>query len=231
MTSSQLAENLKFIEQKVLDACVKADRSRSSVKILLATKTVPSETVLKAYQLGYKLVGENKVQEMRTKQDEISNTPLEWHFIGHLQSNKVKDVLGRCRLIHSLDRLSLAQEIDRRAMSLDEPVDVLIEVNTSREQTKSGLPASQTIGFCKALGSFKNLRVKGLMTMAMPSDNEDQVRQCFRDLKMLFDEIKALNLPHFDMQELSMGMSQDFTMAIEEGATLIRLGSAVFGSR
>jgi hypothetical protein len=156
---------------------------------------------------------------------------VEWHFIGHLQTNKVKDVLGRCSLIHSLDRLSLAQEIDRRAMSLDKPVDVLIEVNTSREQTKSGLPANQVIGFCKALSSFKNLRIKGLMTMAMPSENPEQVRQCFRDLKKLSEEIATLKLPHFEMKELSMGMSQDFTLAIEEGATLIRLGSAVFGER
>lgn len=231
MTASELAENLSAIEKRVMDACVKADRPRESVKILLATKTVPHETVLHAFQFGYKIMGENKVQEMRSKQAAIPNTPIEWHFIGHLQSNKAKDVVAHCQLIHSLDRMSLAQEIDRRATMMPKPVEVLIEVNTSGELTKSGLPPGDVLQFCKDLSPLKKIRVKGLMTMAIPSRNSEEVRQCFRTLRAIFEDLKRANLPHCDMQELSMGMSQDFELAITEGATLIRLGSAVFGAR
>lgn len=231
MTASELAENLSAIEKRVMDACVKADRPRSSVKILLATKTIPHETVLHAFQQGYKLMGENKVQEMRSKQAALPNTPIEWHFIGHLQSNKAKDVVAHCQLIHSLDRMSLAQEIDRRATMMPKPVDVLIEVNTSGETTKSGLPPRDVLQFCKDLSALKKIRVKGLMTMAIPSENPEEVRHCFKTLRVLFEELKRTNLPHCDFQELSMGMSGDFELAISEGATLIRLGSAVFGPR
>lgn len=228
MTSSQLAENLWNIKQQVNAACAKAGRDPKSVKILLATKTVPAETVLHAYQLGYTLVGENKANELKAKQALIPNTPLEWHFIGHLQSNKAKDVLPICTLIHSLDRLSLAEAIDKRATK---PTSVLIEVNTSGEPAKSGMPPEQAVDFCRSLAQFKNIKVKGLMTMAPADGNEQDSRRCFKTLKKLSEEIAKLQLPHCSMDELSMGMSQDFALAIEEGATIIRIGSLAFGER
>lgn len=225
--SSRLREPLAAIEE----ATQKFDRKPGDVRLLLATKGVSNERIRAAVGLGCKLVGENTAQELKSKQPELHSLGLEWHFIGHLQSNKVKDVVDRCELIHSLDRMSLAQELHKHGTRRSRPVRVLVEVNTSREPAKSGLNLEEAESFCKYIASLSGIEVCGLMTVAVDSEDKEKVRSCFRELKMLFDRVAALNFGNFKMKELSMGMSGDYKIALEEGATIIRLGSAIFGPR
>jgi pyridoxal phosphate enzyme (YggS family) len=183
-----------------------------------------------AAEAGQLIFGENYVQELVTKAAEV-NSPVEWHFIGHLQSNKVRQIAGLVTMIHSVDRLSLAQEIDRQWARTGKVCDILIQVNVSGEATKSGTTSKEAIDLVRQTSLLKNVHICGLMTMPPFFDDPEAARPHFRELRLLAKEIESLSIPNVSMQELSMGMSGDFEVAIEEGATLVRIGSAIFGYR
>lgn len=223
--------NLQEVLTKIQKACEKSQRDPRSVRLLLATKTVPAEILREVTNKGYFLFGENKVQELKSKCDLLSDIAIEWHMIGHLQSNKVKDVVARCELIHSVDRIEIAQEIHRRSAEAGKVSHVLIEVNTSGEPSKHGLKPSEVVSFCQQTEELNHIKVKGLMTLAIPSSDPEKVRICFKILKEKFEELKKNSFKNHSLMELSMGMSNDFEIAVEEGATILRIGSAVFGAR
>lgn len=225
-----MQDRLNEVEDRIKKACERSGRPRADVQLLLASKKVSAERLL-ALPKDQRLLGENTVQELVGKQKDLENTLFRWHFIGHLQTNKVKDLIGRCELIHSVDRLSLAQEISKRAQQKNTPTNVLIEVNTSGEVQKSGCAADKVFDLCRAISQMSHIQVKGLMTVPQNSPVEEDVRKNFRVLKQLFLELKKQNIPNVEMRELSMGMSNDFEWAIEEGSTIIRVGSLIFGER
>ena len=223
---TELIHKIAEIRSRMVHACERSGRDPSSVRLLLASKTVDPLRVRDAFHAGAELFGENKVQELTSKIPELTDLPIEWHFIGQLQSNKVKQVVPHVKLIHSLDRMSLAEEIQKQAIKFNQTVNVLIEVNSSGEENKGGIALDQTEHFICELKKFDRIRICGLMTVPM-NGTEKQVRDCFRKTKSLFDRVSPL----LEDQILSMGMSGDFEWAIEEGSTLIRVGSSVFGQR
>ncbi len=226
-----LLEQLREVEGRILAACQRGGRSRSDVQLLLASKKVAAPRLLELPLSPPPVLGENTVQELLAKQKQLEGKPFRWHFIGHLQSNKVKDLIGRCDLIHSVDRFSLAQEISKRSAQKNLTTNILVEINTSGETSKSGAPPDQALTLIRQISMLPNILVKGLMTIAENTEDEACVRNNFRALKALYLAIKKENLEKVQMTELSMGMSQDFEWAIEEGATLVRIGSLIFGER
>jgi len=194
------------------------------------SKTKPASMVEEAFHAGQTVFGENYVQELAAKAREVTS-PVEWHFIGHLQSNKVRQIAGIVSMIHSVDRLSLAEEIDRQWGRLERTCDVLVQVNVSGEKSKSGTTTDEAIGLVGAVAALPHLRVRGLMTMPPFFDDPDAARPCFRELRRLALQIEERAIPGVSMKELSMGMSGDFAAAVAEGATLVRIGSAIFGGR
>lgn len=225
-------EQIKSIKHRIAEACLKAGRQPNEVRMLLATKTVSPERIKMALQAGERLIGENKVQELRDKYDELEGTFHEKHFIGHLQSNKIKDVLKYgVSCIQSMDRLSLAQKLDQRLRFEKKTMDVLIQVNTSGEQSKFGVRPEDALDLVHEVSKFSTISIKGLMTIGLFSSEAEQVRRCFQTLKRTQHTIQKMAIPNVAMGELSMGMSGDLEIAIEEGATLIRVGTAIFGQR
>ena len=225
-----VADNLKVIRERIAAAALKAGRDPLSVRLVAVSKTQPSHLVDEAVRAGQRLFGENYVQELHSKASQVEG-PVEWHFIGHLQSNKVKQVAGLVQLIHSVDRLSLAEEIDRQWGGLGKVCDVLVQVNITGEASKSGTTATEAADLVRAIARLPHLRVQGLMTMPPFFDDPERARPCFRELQRLARFIAGLGIPGVAMDQLSMGMSGDFEVAIEEGATLVRVGSAIFGER
>lgn len=225
-TSSKLAN----IHSLISAAALSAGRSPAEIRLVAVSKTKPAGVVEEAAAAGQLLFGENYVQEFAAKAAEIK-CPVEWHFIGHLQSNKVKYIAGLAAMIHSVDRLSLAEEIDRQWGRLNRVCDILIQVNLSGETSKSGTTFKEAQEIVRQVSRLQNVRICGLMTMPPFFDDPEAARPYFRELKLLSKEIESLAIPRVSMQELSMGMSGDFEVAIEEGATLVRIGSAIFGSR
>jgi pyridoxal phosphate enzyme (YggS family) len=219
-----------MIHGQMAAAAGKAGRDLGLVRLVAVSKTKPAALVDEAAESGQLVFGENYVQELVTKAAAV-RAPVEWHFIGHLQSNKVRQIAGLVTMIHSVDRLSLAREIDRQWSHLGKVCDILIQVNLSGELTKSGTTSAEITGMIREVASLGNVRICGLMTMPPFFDDPDAARPYFRELKLLADEISLLAIPGVSMKELSMGMSGDFEVAIEEGATLVRIGSAIFGSR
>jgi len=211
-------------------ACTRCGRDPETVRLVAVSKTHPADAIRAAQATGQTLFGENYVQEFLAKADAVA-PPVEWHFIGHLQSNKVKSLAGKVTLIHSVDRLSLAEEIDRQWGKLGQRADVLIEVNLGGEASKAGIDATDLKPLLHRLGTLPHLAVRGLMLLPPYLDDPEAVRPYFRGLRELAEEIDRLHLPGVAMDELSMGMSHDFAVAIEEGATLIRVGTAIFGER
>ncbi|MRR53579.1 MAG: YggS family pyridoxal phosphate-dependent enzyme [Deltaproteobacteria bacterium] len=225
-----IAENLKHIQDSIISAAQRSGRNADSVKLVAVSKTQPTEAVKAALEAGQQFFGENYVQEFLEKAQKLPES-VEWHFIGSLQSNKVKYLAGLTRLIHSVDRLSLAQEIDRQWGKVDKVCDILLQVNISGETTKSGTSAEELFQLAREVALLPHLRVKGLMTMPPFFDEPERARPYFRELKKLSGLLAAEKIPGITMEELSMGMSGDFEVAIEEGATLVRVGSAIFGER
>ncbi len=223
-----IAERLKTVERKIAEACKRANRKRSEIRLIAVSKTQPDEAVLEAYKLGIKDFGENKAQELKRKASDIKEN-ITWHFIGHLQTNKVKDVVKVSEFIHSVDSIKLANEINKRAGKAGKKQKVLLEINTSGEETKYGLRDEKEIialaRFCTEAG---NLELTGLMTMAPFVQDEKILRNCFGSLRELKEK---LNRQGFNITELSMGMTNDYEIAVEEGATMLRIGTAIFGSR
>jgi pyridoxal phosphate enzyme (YggS family) len=225
-----IADNLHRIRQRMAAAALKAGREPATVRLVAVSKTKPVSLVDEAARSGQLIFGENYVQELAAKALEVQE-PVEWHFIGSLQSNKVRQIAGLVTLIHSVDRLSLAREIDRQWEKLGKSCDILVQVNISREATKSGTTSDEVLELVRAVALLPNLRIRGLMTMPPFFDDPEAARPYFRELKSLAGAIETLQLPGVAMAELSMGMSGDFEVAIEEGATLVRVGSAIFGER
>lgn|SRR5690554_3933885 len=223
--------NLKQIQSRINKACQQSNRSRESVRLLMATKTVNTERIKVALQKGELLIGENKVQELTAKCQDLKAFNPEVHFIGHLQSNKIKEVLKWVTCIQSVDRLSLAKKLHQRLKFEEKEIDVFIQVNTSYEESKFGVAPEKAIELIREVSKFGNIHIKGLMTIGLFSADGEKVRRCFRLLKSIQEEVKALNLPNVDVSELSMGMSGDLEIAIEEGATIVRVGTAIFGER
>lgn len=211
-------------------AALSAGREPETVRLVAVSKTKPAAMVDEAAAAGQLIFGENYVQEFASKTQEVGY-PVEWHFIGHLQSNKVKQITGLVTMIHSVDRLSLAEEIDKQWQRIGKVCDILIQVNVSGEATKSGTTSAEAVALVRQAALLHNVRICGLMTMPPFFDDPEEARPYFHELNLLSRQIESLAIPNVSMQELSMGMSGDFEVAIEEGATLVRIGSALFGCR
>ncbi|MCU6708838.1 YggS family pyridoxal phosphate-dependent enzyme [Paenibacillus sp. J5C_2022] len=225
-------ENLQTVRRQMELACRDSDRRIEDVKLLLATKTVPLEKLHRAMQAGETLFGENKAQELRYKFPLMQqHKQAEWHFIGHLQTNKVKDVVKYVTLIHSVDRLKLGQALHHQLTKENKTMDILVQINTSYEESKFGASPETATELVKQLSQFDTLNIKGLMTIGKLNATNEETRHCFRLLKDMQAQIINENIPHVEMDVLSMGMSSDFKVAIEEGATIIRVGTSVFGQR
>ncbi|WP_352169734.1 YggS family pyridoxal phosphate-dependent enzyme [Proteiniborus sp. MB09-C3] len=218
------------MKEKVNSIMAKKGLSFDDIIMVAVTKTVDVDRINEAIELGVTDIGENKVQEIQDKYQKI-NSNVKWHMIGHLQSNKVKYIIDKVCMIHSLDRMSLAEEIQKRAEEHNISVDVLIQVNIAEEDSKFGLKKEEVIPFIESIRDFSRIRVKGLMTIAPYVENPEEVRFVFRDLKNLFEKIKELNIPNIDMKYLSMGMTNDYEIALEEGANIVRIGTGIFGKR
>lgn len=225
---NELTANLLQVKSRIEAACKRCGRSPEGVQLLLATKTVPPDKILAALSTDRYLIGENKVQELKEKYEALLTVPHETHFIGHLQTNKVKDVVGYADCIQSLDRIELAGKLQRRLELQDRTMDVFIQVNTSQEDSKFGISPELAADFALRVRSFDRLKIRGLMTIGLFSTEEENIRKCFRMLAHLQQEMLLRDIP---VRELSMGMSGDLEIAIEEGATIVRVGTAVFGTR
>ncbi|WP_072744592.1 YggS family pyridoxal phosphate-dependent enzyme [Sporanaerobacter acetigenes] len=225
-----IRDNLLRVEENIESALIASGRNKDDITLVGVTKTVDADSINEAISYGIENIGENKVQEIMDKYDKI-NKNVNWHMIGHLQTNKVKYIIDKVDLIHSLDRMSLAKEINKRAKSESIIKDVLIQVNIAEEVTKFGLKKEEVIPFIESILDFKNIRVKGLMTIAPFSENPEEVRFVFRDLRNLGYEIEKKNYENLEMKYFSMGMTNDYKVAIEEGANIVRIGTAIFGKR
>lgn len=225
-----IPDNLKDIQEKIRAAAERAGRAPGSVRLVAVSKTQPAEAVAAALEAGQLVFGENYVQEFTDKAHRLPGH-VQWHFIGSLQTNKVKYLAGLTSLIHSVDRISLAREIDKQWEKSGGICDILLQVNISGEETKSGTTAAGVIELARQAAALPHLRIRGLMTMPPFFDEPERARPYFRELKRLAGVIAAENIPGVSMEELSMGMSGDFEVAIEEGATLVRVGTAIFGER
>lgn len=225
-----VADNLKSIMERIDKAAARAGRDPGSVRLVAVSKTKPAEAVIEAARAGQTVFGENYVQELTAKAAQVKE-PVEWHFIGGLQINKVKYIAGLVTLIHSVDRLSLAQEIDKQWGKIGKTCPILVEVNVSGEKTKSGTTAMEAMQLVQDIAALPHLQIKGLMTMPPFFDEPELARHYFIELRQLFETIAGAGIANVEMKELSMGMSGDFEVAIEEGATLVRVGSAIFGHR
>lgn len=228
---NSIKSNLINIEKRINDSCKTSDRSNDEVKLIAVTKTVDIDAVNEAIECGVTDVGENKPQELARKYEAIGDR-VKWHLIGSLQTNKVKYIIDKVYMIHSIDRLSLCDEIQKRAQSIDRQINCLIQVNISKEESKHGILEEDAIDFIKNISSnYPNIRVKGLMTMAPNTDDKNLIKSVFRGLKDLANKIDNENINNVSMEALSMGMSNDFEIAIEEGATFVRVGTSIFGQR
>ena len=223
-----LQDRIEHVEQRIEEVCKRSGRKREEIQLVAVTKYVSVAKTSQVLDAGLLHLGENRWQNAEDKWNQLHERGI-WHFIGHLQTNKVKDVIGKFEYIHSLDRLSLAKEIQKKASSMDIRVKVLVQVNISGEESKYGLPPEQVDSFFEQISAFSNLEVVGLMTMAPEVDHAEMTRPVFRGLRELRDDINNRGLTKNPLTHLSMGMSGDFEIAIEEGATFVRLGSILVG--
>ncbi|MDH5161113.1 YggS family pyridoxal phosphate-dependent enzyme [Heyndrickxia oleronia] len=221
----KVVENLSIINEKIKAACERSNRNSEEIKLIAVTKYVTTERAQEALQAGVKNLGENRDEGLLNKWETIGNDAV-WHFIGSLQTRKVKNIIDKVSFIHSLDRLSLAEEINKRA---NKPISCFVQVNVSGEESKHGISPENVVNFIHDLKNFENIKVIGLMTMAPLTENVEIIRQSFRGLKELQIKIQELKLDYAPCNELSMGMSNDYTIAIEEGATYIRIGTSLVG--
>lgn len=224
-----ISENIREVREQVDLSAEKAGRNSDEIKIVAVTKTVPVEKIKMAVDCGLTILGENRVQELLDKETVLAG--VNWHLIGHLQTNKVKYIVDKVAMVHSLDSLGLAGEISKRMTACGRIMEVLIQVNVAEEDTKFGIASSEVKDFINNVRKFPGIKIKGLMTIAPFEEDPEKTRPVFRQLKVLAGEVKELGFPDVEMTHLSMGMSNDYKVAVEEGATLIRLGSTIFGSR
>lgn len=226
-----IAENLKAIQKKIHDAAFAAHRAPESVHLLAVSKTKSIGEITEAFHAGQILFGENYVQEALEKGEKLKNFPISWHFIGHLQSNKARFAVKQFDLIHAVDSKKLAGEINKQALKDNKIQRILIQVRLGDEESKSGIEPEKLQGLLKEIAAFQNLSVKGLMTIPPPVDEAEENRPHFRRLRELMEEANAAAILPEPMTILSMGMTDDFEVAVSEGATLVRIGTAIFGAR
>lgn len=225
-----LSDNLLSVQQNIADACKRAGRDTNEVTLIAVSKTKPVSDIEKIYNAGIREFGENKVQEMTDKQAKLPKD-INWHMIGHLQRNKVKYIVGNTAMIHSVDSLRLACEISKEAVKKNVNVDILIEVNVAEEQSKFGVSVDEVPELISEISRLPNIFIKGLMTSAPFVENAEDNRQYFKKLRDLSVDINSKNIDNVYMDCLSMGMTNDYVIAVEEGATHVRVGTAIFGNR
>lgn len=225
-----LKDQLQEVEKRIQAACDRAGRKREEVTLIAVSKTKPVETLQEAYDLGVRIFGENKVQELTAKYEALPKD-IHWHMIGHLQTNKVKYIIDKAELIHSVDSLKLAETIEKEAAKHDLIVDILVEVNVAEEESKFGMKMEEVIPFVEKVSAFPHVRVRGLMTIAPFVEDPEENRSIFADLHKLYIDIKKKNHDNDTVSVLSMGMTNDYEVAIEEGATMVRVGTGIFGAR
>lgn len=232
-----IENNLLSIKQKISRVCLQTDRDPKSIYVIAVSKTFSFDAIASALDYNQLDFGENRVQELLDKESKFRDRIIHWHLIGHLQTNKVKNIVPFVFLVHSVDSLKLALKIQQEAAKIDRIVKCLVQVNTSSEDQKTGCNPKDALMLVKEFAAFENIKVKGLMTIGkMMVDEKDPVergivRNNFKTLKNLFEEIKSYNIPGVDMKYLSMGMTSDYDIAIEEGSNMLRIGSAIFGKR
>lgn len=225
-----LKDQLQEVEKRIQAACDRAGRKREEVTLIAVSKTKPVETLQEAYDLGVRIFGENKVQELTAKYEALPKD-IHWHMIGHLQTNKVKYIIDKAELIHSVDSLKLAETIEKEAAKRDLIADILVEVNVAEEESKFGMKMEEVIPFVEKVSAFPHVRVRGLMTIAPFVEDPEENRSIFADLHKLYIDIKKKNHDNDTVSVLSMGMTNDYEVAIEEGATMVRVGTGIFGAR
>lgn len=225
-----IQENIKLVEENIKKACEKVGRDVNEVTLIAVSKTKPYTAIEEALPTGVKDYGENKVQELCDKY-EILPKDIKWHMIGHLQRNKVKYLVGKASLIHSVDSIRLAEQIEKEYAKADEIANILIEVNMAQEESKFGITSEETEQLVREIAKFPHIRIKGLMTIAPYTDNPESNRVYFINMKKLSVDIENKNIDNVSMSVLSMGMTGDYQVAVEEGATLVRVGTGIFGER
>ncbi len=225
-----IKENIKIVEQNIASACEKSGRSPKDVTLIAVSKTKPVSLLQEAYDYGCRHFGENKVQELVEKYD-ILPKDIHWHMLGHLQRNKVKYIVDKVYLIHSVDSLRLAEEISKEALKKNVTVNILVEVNVAMEETKFGTTSQETFSLVEKIASLPGISIKGLMTIAPYVENAEENRQFFNNLRQLSVDIMQKNIDNVSMDILSMGMTGDYMVATEEGATHVRVGTGIFGER
>ncbi|MDD4572043.1 MAG: YggS family pyridoxal phosphate-dependent enzyme [Clostridia bacterium] len=226
----RIAENIAYIQQEIVKAQQRSIKASTNCHLIAVTKTVDTSRIQEAIDAGVLQLGENRVQELMDKYP-ILSSDVKWHLIGHLQTNKVKYIVDKVAMIHSLDREDLAKEIERKAAPRNKVIPCLVQVNIAEEETKFGLAEEDVIDFVRSLAAYPHIAVKGLMTIGPYVAEPEEIRPVFRRLRELKEAIAGLQLPHVEMHELSMGMTNDYQVAVEEGATMVRVGSAIFGAR
>lgn len=222
--------NLVQVSENIKKICEKVGRNPEEVRLIAVSKTKPIEMLLEAYEYGCREFGENKVQELVDKYEQMPKD-VKWHMIGHLQRNKVKYIVDKVVLIHSVDSLKLAEEISREALKKQVEVSILIEINIAGEESKFGIKPDEAVDMVKAIALLPNIQIEGLMTIAPYVENPEENRQYFAQLKELSVDISLKNIDNVNMNVLSMGMSGDYMVAVEEGATCVRVGTGIFGER
>lgn len=225
-----IAENLKQVQNNIETACGKADRSKTEVTLVAVSKTKPVEMLQEAYDAGQRVFGENKVQEIVDKYEKLPKD-IKWHMIGHLQRNKVKYIVDKVAMIHSVDSFRLAETIEAEAAKANIVIPVLIEVNVAEEESKFGVKMQEVESLLEMIHEFQHIHVEGLMTIAPFVEEEEENRPVFQKLKKLSVDIAAKNINNVDMNVLSMGMTGDYRVAVQEGATMVRVGTGIFGER
>lgn len=225
-----LKENLDEVRKNIQEACLRSNRDPKDVTLIAVSKTKPVEMLQEVYECGERCFGENKVQEITDKYPCLPKD-IQWHMIGHLQRNKVKYIVDKVALIHSVDSLRLAEAIQKEALKVDVKVPILLEVNVAKEESKFGLETNQVIPLLEKIHNFSNIQVEGLMTIAPFVENPEDNREIFRTMKKLTVDIQQKNMNNVNMNVLSMGMTGDYQVAVEEGATMVRVGTGIFGAR
>jgi pyridoxal phosphate enzyme (YggS family) len=226
----QILENLKRVKEKIANAARKSNRNENDIVIVAVTKNIPIQKIEEGINAGITIIGENRVQEAKLKYNILGNK-VKWHMVGHLQRNKVKDAIKIFELIHSIDRIELVDEIEKEAQKQNIIVHGLVQVNISKEETKYGVEFEETEEFINKIAKYKNIKIFGLMGIGPLTENKERIRECFRNLNNLFQKLKKYSYPNIEMKWLSMGMSNDFEIAIEEGSNMVRIGTAIFGPR
>ncbi|MFZ5944114.1 MAG: YggS family pyridoxal phosphate-dependent enzyme [Bacillota bacterium] len=224
-----IAANIKKIVNEINLAKLRSNRTSEQVNLVVVTKNRSLTEIQQVLEQGYGTLGENRVQELKEKYPSFPDA--QWHLIGHLQRNKVKYITDKVQLVHSLDSLTLAQEINKKMESLGKPLDCLVQVNIAEEESKHGIKKEELTYFLKEISPLPGVNIKGLMTIAPEVDNPEEVRPVFRELYRLFEFHKSLSLDGIQMRYLSMGMTNDYQVAVEEGSNMVRIGSAIFGPR